>query len=145
MRLATLTAAMHPAALLGSPADVRAAVVKLFADWERRGIRTTNRLADGPAEVFAGAGDRRFAIVWQSMDMRLADGARVEARAYLLGVSDDRGGTWRFVGGEGFKNRAVTTQFADYPVDTQPLPVNERPKVTPPPAATTSATTRPAP
>lgn len=127
-----ILAGMHPEALraTGQTADqMKATIAKGFAEMEREGVTFGPVALDGPAETFAGRGERRFGIVHQTLNIRVAGKGRITSRSYLLGVSDDAGATWRFVDGAGLGKVDVTKVLADYPAAEHPLPTVAPPSV----------------
>lgn len=124
---------MHPDALRAqgkTPDEMRTYLVASFAEMDRQGVRYDPPSLVVPDQTFSGKGDRRFGIVSQALIVH-APTSRTQSKGYLLGVSDDRGKTWRFIDSATLAGLEVTKVFADYPVSQRSLPTLAPPTVIP--------------
>lgn len=124
---------VHPDAIRAQGKTIeqmRAQLVATFADMDRQGVRFDPPAITGPEDTFGGKGDRRFGIVTQTLIVHTPT-SRSQGKGYLLGVSDDRGQTWRFVDSATLSTLGVTKAFPDYPTALRSLPTLAPPTVIP--------------
>lgn len=116
-------------------------IVKQLGGREKA-IETTKKLMDGvksqgvtiksftvkDAGKFYMEGKNTFVVLPTALVLTTPQ-AKVEAKSYLLGISGDKGKTWKFVDGTGIDKNINDKLLPTLPSDLK-LPAKEQPKIT---------------
>ncbi len=121
---AKLAALTHPAVVetMGGHQKFAEQLGAFAAEFKARGNRIVSVKIFKPLDYVESSGEL-YSIIRQELEEIGPGGARTRARTYLIGVSADRGATWKFLDGQGIgaDRRKLNLVLPRFPGDL-PLP-----------------------
>jgi hypothetical protein len=89
---------------------------------------TITKATVGIPSVYQDEGKNRFTIIPTTTEIKTRDG-RMILQSYLVGISEDKGGTWKFVDGGGLADPATRDKILPKLPDKLELPKPQPPEI----------------
>ena len=119
----------HPAGLKEAPSRKEAIkrIEAMFQQLNDAGFSVTKYEVGDPGD-FHTQGDNTFVVVPALMEMKFPAG-KIITRSYLLGISSDRGKSWKFLDGSGLQDEKSRAKMLPGMPATLKLPEVGKPEI----------------